>query len=110
MWRVDLQVDGLSVDALVAARYATGLALNLPLDILKVIPFPMRLMVEFCPLILPCYAGWRVWDVYFVMARLVVSAAWEVDELKDERSSSYDAAATREKVSADDVLQYGRLS
>jgi hypothetical protein len=41
--------------------------------------------------------------VNLIMAWLV-AVAGEVDKLKDEGSASYDAAAAREEVSADDVL------
>lgn len=38
---------------------------------------------------------------------LVAPLGWQVDQLEDEGSSGYDAAAAREEVSADDILEYG---
>jgi len=79
--RVDLEVDRLSVDTLVATSYPACLAFYLPLYILKVVPFPSGNVIEFRPFLLTCYTGWSMWDVDFVVAGFVVSIAWEVDKL-----------------------------
>jgi hypothetical protein len=50
MRRVDLEVDGLSVDALVVTGNTGRLVLNLALDVAKVVEPPVGDMVELCPL------------------------------------------------------------
>ena len=77
---------------------------------MKVVEFAARKMIELAPFILTCNTCGRVWDVYFVIRRLVAALGGEVDELEDERSPCYDARATREKVAADDILQDRRLT
>jgi hypothetical protein len=82
MRRIDLQVDGLSVDALVASRYSRCFCLDLVSDLAEVIPSPARNMMELGPLLLSCYTGGSVWDVYLIVARFV-TVAWQVDELQN---------------------------
>lgn len=48
---VDLEVDRLAVDALVAASYARRLILDLSLDVAEVSEPPVRDMVELSPLV-----------------------------------------------------------
>jgi hypothetical protein len=48
-----------------------------------------------------------VWYVYRIVSHLVVSIGGDVDELEDERPSGDNAAAAREEISADDVLENG---
>lgn len=110
MRRVDLEVDRLAADALVAASDPGGLALNLLLDLLEIAEPTARLVQELGPFILTGDAGRRMGDVDLVLARFVVPLAGDVYELENERSSGDDAAATREEVSADDILEDGRFS
>lgn len=57
MRRVDFEVNGLSVDALVAASNPGGFIFNLSLDIGKVIEPPVGDVMELSPLGSPC-GGW----------------------------------------------------
>lgn len=110
MWREDLQVDRLSVDALVVTCYPCSLCLDLTLHFSKVVPPSGRHMMEFGPFPLYCDARWSMQDVYLVICRPVVSLARDVDELEDERSPCNDATASGQKISSDNVLKYRRLA
>jgi hypothetical protein len=77
---------------------------------LEVVKFAARDVVKLPPLILACNTCGSVWNVDFVIRRLVATFGGEVDELEDKRSPRYDARATREKVTADDVLEDGRFA
>ena len=103
MRRVDFEVYRGAVDALVVPGYSRRLVLNLPLHVLELCESAIGYVVELCPFWLCSHARGRVWSGRIVLRR-------DVDELEDERSSGYDAAATRQEVSADDVLEDGRLS
>jgi hypothetical protein len=83
MWRVYLEVDWLSVDALVAPCYARSLCFNLPLDLGEIVPPPAWDVVKLCPFLLTGDAGWSVGHVYFVVAGFVVPFAGDVDELQN---------------------------
>lgn len=91
--RIDLEVDGLPVDALVATRDPTGFVFNLPFDFLKVVPSSARNVVELCPLVLSCYAGWSMRYMDFVIFWPVLVAG-DVDELENQRSSCDNAASS----------------
>lgn len=101
--RVNLQVDGLPVDALIASGNPRRLVLNLPLDLAEVVEPAAGNVSKLGPFILTGYTRWRVWHVYL---GLVVSAARDVDELQNQRSPCDNAASTRQKVSPDNVLEY----
>lgn len=103
IWRVDLEVDGLSVDALVATSDAICLLLDFALDLGKVIPFPARNVIKLSPLFLSSDACWSVRYVYFVILWSVARAG-DIDQLEDQWSSGDDSASSREKVSTDDVF------
>lgn len=109
MGRVDLQVDGLAVDALVVSSDSSSLVLNLSLDLAKVVEATARNVVELSPLVLASDRGWGVWHVDFIALRSI-GIAGDVDELQDKRSTGDDAASSRKKVATDDVFQYRRLS
>lgn len=81
MRRINFEIDRLSVDAFVASSYARSLCLDFSPHLREVIPFPPRNMIKLSPFLLSCNAGWSVWDMDFVVSRLVVSVAWYVDEL-----------------------------
>ena len=81
MRRVDLQVNGLTVDALVVTGNTRCFILNLPLDIRKLSELPMWYVVKFRPLILASDAGRCVWNVYFVVLWLICPLTWNVDKL-----------------------------
>lgn len=109
MGRVDLQVDGLAVDALVVSSDSSSLVLNLSLDLAKVVEATARNVVELSTLVLASDRGWGVWHVDLIALRSI-GIAGDVDELQDKRSTGDDAASSRKKVATDDVFQYRRLS
>ena len=95
MRRVDFEVDGLSVDALVASCYPGRLVLDLPLDLAEVVKFTARDVTKLAPLVLTGYTGGGVWYVYLITLRLVIPVAWNIDELKNEWSAGDNAASAR---------------
>lgn len=101
MRRVNLEVDGLSVDSLVTASDASRLVLDLTLHIAKVCVAAADNVMKLGPL---GRAGLgRVAIVGIgVLYRLF---GLDVNELEDERSARDDAAATREEVAADNILK-----
>jgi hypothetical protein len=110
VWGVHLQVDRLPVDALVVSRYPRCLGLNLTLDLAKIIEPPTGNVQKLSPFLLSCDACWGVWHVNFVAFLGILALAREVDQLQDKRSPRYDAAASGQKVPADNVLEDRRLS
>lgn len=108
--RVDLEVDGLAVDALVVACYSGCLGLDLAPDVVEVEEPSARDVKKLSPLLGTMSSGRCVTHVYLVIVVFVFALAGEVDELEDERPSSDDAAATGKKVPADNVLEHRRLS
>jgi len=106
---VDLQVDGLPVDALVVSCYPRRLVLDLAFDVGKVVEALARDVEKLSPFLLAGYACGCVWYVDLVIV-VFVAFAREVDELEDERPACDDTAATGKEVLADDVLEYRRLS
>jgi hypothetical protein len=109
MWRVNLQVDGLPVDALVASRYPRGLVLNLASDLAEVEELPSGDVEKLGPLLLAGNARRRMWDVDLIVVGFVAFAG-EVDKLEDERSTSYNAGTSGEEVLADNVLEHRGFS
>lgn len=108
MRRVDFQVNGLSVDALVGAGNSRRLILDFSLDIYEIGVSSIGDVVELGPFSAARSSRRAVGVVVGIGAWLVV--LYDVDELKDQRSSSHNAAASRQKVAADDVLEDGRFS
>ena len=106
MGRVDFEVDRLAVDALVVARDTRRLALNLALDLLEVVEPPAGNVVKLGPFALAGDRSRRVRDMDSVAVRLA-AVAGDVDELEDQRPASDDAAAAGQKVTANNVLEYG---
>lgn len=104
--RVDLQVDWLSVDALIVSSYPRGFILNLPLHLLKVSVLLAGSMMEFGPFRLLSYRGSSMWNMDLVSLWRILLAR-DVDELQDKWSPRNNAASSRQKVSADDVLEDG---
>jgi hypothetical protein len=87
MRRVDLQVYGLSVDALIAAGDPGSLALDLALDVAKVIEFAVRDVVKLSPLGAPSLIGVSVGDMDGIFRLLIRN----IDKLKDQGPSRDDA-------------------
>jgi hypothetical protein len=108
--RVDLEVNGLPVDALVVACYPGRLVLNLAPDLGEVIVPPTWDVEELSPFLLASNACWGVGHMHFVVVVCILALAGEVDELQNQGSSGHDAAASGQEVSADNVLEHRRLS
>tara|TARA_R110002003_G_scaffold59_19_gene5376 strand:+ start:1958 stop:2278 length:321 start_codon:yes stop_codon:yes gene_type:complete len=105
MRRVDFEVDGLSVDALVVSCYPRRLGFDFASDLGEVVELPPWDVEEFSPFLLASDTCWRVWDVHFV-ALVLISLAGKVDELQNKWPPGNDATTSGEEVSADDVLEY----
>lgn len=105
MRRVDLEVDGLSVDALVASSDPGRLVLNFPLDLMKVVEAASGYVIELAPLILAGDRSWSVWHMDLVAVR-PVRGAGDVDELQNQGATSDNAASSREKIAPDNVFQH----
>jgi len=110
MGRVDFEIDRLAVDAFVASRYPGSLILNLPLDLAKIVKLATGNVTKLAPLVLSSYTGGGMWYIDLVAIRSVVAIAWNIDQLQYQRPSSDDAAATRQEVSANNILKHRRLS
>jgi hypothetical protein len=111
MGRVDLEVYGLPIDALVVSCYPRRLVLDFASNLAEVIELASCNVKELCPfLLLACYARGRVWDVDFIVLGLVVAVARDVDQLENKRSPCHDTTSSREEISANDILEYRRLS
>jgi hypothetical protein len=88
IWGIDLEVDGLPVDALVAPSNACSFSFDLPLDLTEFIPSPTRDMMKLSPF-LRC--GRFSIDGY-------------VDELKNEWTAGDNTTAARKEISTDNVF------
>lgn len=106
MRRIHLEVNGLSVDALVVSCYPRRLVLDLAPDLGEVVVSPPWDVEKLAPFLLSRDACWCVGDVHFVFVVGVFAFAGKVDELKDERPPGDNATASGEEVSADNVLEY----
>ena len=106
MRRIDLEIDWLPVDAFVVSCYPRGFILDFALNLGEVVEPPARNMKELSPFLLAGNARWSVRDVDLVAFVCIFALAREIDELQDKWPPSYDAAASRQEVSADDVLEY----
>lgn len=106
MWRIDLEIDGLSIDAFVISCYPGGFCFDLPFNLGEIIKPPPRDVVKFCPFLLASDARRSMWDMDLVVDRLVVALTGNIDELKNQRSPRHDAASPGKKISADDVLEH----
>lgn len=109
MGRVDLKVDGLTIDALVVSSNSGRLVLNLPLDLTEIVEATTGNVVELSPFVLTSNRGRGVWHVNLI-AFGSVGVAGDVDELQNQRTTSDDAASSWEKVATHNVFQYRRLS
>lgn len=107
MRRVDLEVNGLSVNALVGSCDPSRLILDFSLDIREVIEATVRDVMKFGPFRAAgsCRGGVgiadRVGSIFIIM---------DVDELEDEGATSYDATSSRKKVSANNIFENRRFS
>ena len=86
MWGVDLEVDGASVDPLVAAGNPRCLGLDFAANVGKVKETPVGLMEEFSKL------GSLGRGCRLGRFRIVIVGG-DVDELEDQRTTSDDARA-----------------
>lgn len=106
MWRVYLQVDGLSVDTLVVPGNPRRLVLDFAFHILEVCKLAPWDVMEFSPFALRLDAGGCMGYMYFASFRCVI-VAWDVDKLQNEGSPSNYATASGKKVPSDNILQHG---
>lgn len=107
MGGVDLEVDGLAVNALVGTGNTGRLVLNLALNIGKVCKASVGNVVEFGPFGAAGGRGRAVGQRRRVGHSIVIG---DVDELEDEGTTGDNAGATRQKVSADNVFENGRFT
>ncbi len=98
MWRIDFEIYRLPIDALIIACYSRRLIFNFPLDVLEFRKSSIWYVVKLGPFWLCGYRGGCVgfWGII---------VGGDIDELENERSSSNDATATRQKVSANDIFE-----
>ncbi len=100
--RVDLEVDGLAVDALVVTGNACRLVLNLPLDVGEVGEAAVGNVVELCPLGAARRGGRSVRVAGRIRGVVILG---DVDELEDQGPPCNDAAAAGQKVATDNVFE-----
>lgn len=104
---VDLEVDGLTVDALVGTRHPRCLVLDLSLDVGEISEPPVGDMVEFGPFS-PSSGSLRPIGIVQGIGRIIIFGY--VDELQDQGSPGADTASSGQEISADDVFQDGRFT
>ena len=92
MRRVDLEVDRLSVDALVVTGNSGCLVLNLALDIAKIVEPAVGYVVELCPLGTASSTRGSIRIACRVGSVFIFG---NVDELKDQGTTSADAGPAR---------------
>ena len=110
MRRKYLEVYRLSVDALVTSGYSCRFSLDLLLYLGKILEFPAREMVEFCPFMLSCHTGSRVRDRDFMSFGFVLTLTRNVNELENQRPPCDNAASSWKEVSTDNIFKYRRLA
>jgi hypothetical protein len=93
MGRVDFQVHGLTVDALVVSSDSGRLVLNLPLDLTEIVETTTGNVVELSPFVLTSDRGRGMWHVDLIAVGSV-GIAGDVDELEDEGTTCDDAASS----------------
>ena len=81
MRRVDLEVDRLSVDALIVPCYAGCFVLDLVFDVFEVLKCSSWQMVEFCPFAMSSYTCCGMWNVEIPIFLFVIILAGYIDEL-----------------------------
>jgi hypothetical protein len=101
---INLEIYRLSVDTLVAASDSGCLVLDLTLDLAKICESPSLNMMKLCPLGSPSLLRISVGGGYGIWLGLVL---FYVDQLQNERAASYDSAASRQKVTTNDVFEHG---
>lgn len=103
MWRVDFEIDGLPVDAFIGAGDPGCLILDFPLDVAKISEVAAGNVMEFGPLRAASLRGIPVCRVCVWLGLILL----DVDQLQNQGSSGHDATASRKKISANNVLEYG---
>jgi hypothetical protein len=101
--RVDLEIDRLAVDALVASSYPRGFILDLSLNVAKIRESSAWDMMELGPLRASSGSRRSIWIVEGIWRIFILL---NVDELQDQRSTCANATSSREEISADDIFQH----
>jgi len=104
MRREDLQVDRLSVDALVASRNPCRLRFDLLLHLREVIELAPRKMVKLGPFVLTGNTRSRVGDVNLIGFGLIIAFTGYIDKLENERPPSDNSTASGKEVPPDYIL------
>lgn len=104
MRREDLQVDWLSIDALVASRDPCCLRFNLCLHLRKVFKLAPRLVVKLSPFVLAGNTRGRMGDVDLIRCGLIIAFTWDIDQLKNEWSSGDNAASSGQEIPSNYVF------
>lgn len=105
--RINLEVNGLPVDALVATSDSSRLILNFSLDIGEIGEATVWDMVELGPFRSTGGSGGPVGIKSWIRSIIIL---WNIDELKNQRPTSDDAASSRKKVPADYVFKDRRFT
>ena len=105
MRRKNFEVNRLAIDALVVSGYSRCLSLDLLLHESEVVKLSARLMMKFCPLVLPGHTGSCMGNVDLVGLWFVMSFAGYIYKLQNQRSSSDNPTSSRKEVSANYIFQ-----
>lgn len=106
MWRVDFEIDGLSVDALVVTSYSGCLILNLSFYVLEIREPTIGNVVKLCPFWLRCNTCSSMRDMDFVSFWRVILAGY-VDKLQNERPSCDYSTSSGQEISPNNIFKYG---
>lgn len=98
--RVDLEIDRLSIDAFVVARYPGGFILNFAFDIGEVAESAVWDMMELGPF-RPSSLRGRSIRIGRLWGRVVLR---HIDKLQDKRAPCNDATSAGQEVTTNDIL------
>lgn len=79
MRRVDFEIDGLPVNALVVSCYPRCLVFDFAPNLGEVVEAAAWDVKELCPFLLTRHARWCMWNVYLIVIGPVIAVAGEVD-------------------------------
>lgn len=98
---VDFEIDGLSIDALVAASDSCGFIFNFPFDIGKVVEPSVGYVMKLCPFRSAGSRRRTIRVICWVRRGVIIE---DVDELQNQGPASDDAASSGQEISADNVF------